>query len=105
MFHPAIKLTIITEHFLSKQVCQIIEACGGKGYTLIPVGGKGLHQFHATLDKATVIEGFDNLKIEVVTADRKKAEHIAERILDECFADNSGIMFLDSVEVCRSERF
>lgn len=105
MFHPATKLTVITEHFLSKQVCEIIEDSGGKGYTIIPVGGKGLHHLHATSDKATLIEGFDNLRIEVVTSDRAKAERIAKRILEECFQNNPGIMFLDTVEVCRSQRF
>ncbi|MEM7682888.1 MAG: P-II family nitrogen regulator [Planctomycetota bacterium] len=105
MFHPAAKLTIITEHFLSAQVCAILEAGGAKGYTLVSVGGKGLHHLHSMSDQATVVEGFDNVKIEVVLADRATAERIAKRVLDECFADNPGIMFLDAVEVCRSERF
>ena len=105
MFHLAAKLTVITEHFLSPQVCAIIEDCGGKGYTLVSVGGKGLHHLHPMHDQATVIEGFDNVKIEVVVADRATAERIAKRVLEECFADNPGIMFLDEVEICRSERF
>lgn len=105
MFHPAAKLTIITEHFLSDAVCEIIEEGGGKGYTLIPVGGKGLQHLHSMQDKATVIEGFDNVKIEVIVADREKAERIATRVLAECLADHPGIMFLNMVEVCRSERF
>lgn len=105
MFKPAAKLTIITEHFLSPSVCAIIEACGAKGYTLVSVGGKGLHHLHSMHDKATVIEGFDNVKIEVVTSTRALSEQIAQRVLDECFDDNPGIMFLDMVEVCRSERF
>lgn len=105
MFTPAAKLTIITEHFLSSSVCEIIEACGAKGYTLVSVGGKGLHHLHSMSDKATVIEGFDNVKIEVVTSTRERAEQIAERVLKECFADNPGIMFLDMVEICRSDRF
>lgn len=105
MFYPATKLIVITEHFISENVCRIIESCNGKGYTLVPAGGKGLHHLHSTLDKATVVEGFDNLKIEVVTHDRKVAETIAERILSECFQDFSGVMYLENVEVCRPERF
>ncbi|MEL6795404.1 MAG: P-II family nitrogen regulator [Planctomycetota bacterium] len=105
MFHPAAKLTIITEHFLCAAVCRIIEEGGGTGYTLVSVGGKGSHHLHPMADKATVVEGFDNVKIEVVVTDREKAERIAERVLKECLADNPGIMFLDPVEVCRSERF
>lgn len=105
MFHPAAKLTVVIEHFLSDAVCRIIEKGGAKGYTLVSVGGKGLHHLHSMSDKATVVEGFDNVKIEVVVSDRKKAEIIAERILNECLTDNPGIMFLDMVEVCRSDRF
>ena len=105
MFHPATKLVIVIEHFLSRRVCEIIEACGGRGYTLVPAGGKGLHHLHPTLDQATVIEGFDNLKIEVVTRDRAKADAIAERVLEECFADYPGVMYLEDVEICRPDRF
>lgn len=105
MFHPATKLVVVTEHFLSKKVCDIIEECGGKGYTLVPTGGKGLHHLHPTLDQATVIEGFDNLKIEVVTLDQSKAEAIAERIVDECFAEYPGVMYLEDVRICRPDRF
>jgi len=105
MFHPATKLVIVTEHFLTERVCEIIESCNGKGYTLVPAGGKGLHHLHATSDKATVIEGFDNLKIEVVTHDRAVAESIAERLLSECFEEYPGVIYLEDVEVCRPERF
>jgi len=105
MFRSAAKLTIITEHFLSPAVCELIEQGGGKGYTLVSVGGKGLHHLHPVRDKAMVVEGFDNIKIEVVVSDRATAESIAERIMDECLAENPGIMFLDMVEVCRSDRF
>lgn len=105
MFHPAIKLVIITEHFLSRHVCEIIEAVGGKGYTLVPAGGKGLHHLHPTLDQATIIEGFDNLKIEVVCKDREAAESMAARIVEECFTDQPGILYLEEVKICRPERF
>jgi len=105
MFHPATKLVVITEHFVSKKVCKIIEAEGGKGYTMVPAGGKGLHHWHPTLEKATVIEGFDNLKFEVILVDRKKGEAIAERILKECFGEYPGVMYLEDIQVCRPERF
>ncbi|HKK17918.1 MAG TPA: hypothetical protein VJ952_04480 [Opitutales bacterium] len=105
MFYPAKKLVIVTEHFICDKVCRIIESCNGKGYTLVRAGGKGLHHLHPTSDKATVVEGFDNLKIEVVTHDRKVAETIAERVLEECFQDFPGVMYLEDVEICRPERF
>jgi len=105
MFYPATKLVVVTEHFITEKVCEIIESCHGKGYTLVPAGGKGLHHLHATADRATVVEGFDNMKIEVVTHDRGVAVKIAETILSECFEDFPGVMYLEDVEICRPERF
>ena len=105
MFHIATKLVIVIEHFLCDRVCKIIEKHHRKGYTLVPAGGKGLHHLHSTSDKATVVEGFDNLKIEVVIHDRKIAEAIATQILSECFSDYPGVMYLENVEICRPERF
>jgi len=105
MFYDATKLVIVTEHFLTKKVCDIIENCGGKGYTLVPTGGKGLHHLHPTLDQATVIEGFDNLKIEVVIKDQAKGEQIAERVIAECFEEYPGVIYLEDVRICRQDRF
>lgn len=105
MFHPATKLVIITEHFLSAKICKIIESCHAKGYTMVPAGGKGLHHLHPTFDKATVIEGFDNMKIEVITQKRETAEAIAQKVLTEYFDEFPGVMYLEDVQVCRPERF
>lgn len=105
MFHPAKKLIIVTEHFISEKVCEIIETEYGKGYTMVPAGGKGLHHLRSTSDRATVIEGFDNLKIEVVIQDQKIAEKIAQQVLTECFEDFSGIMYLEDVQIVRTDRF
>lgn len=105
MFHKATKLIVITENFIRREVCDIIDACGGTGYTLVPAGGRGLHRFHATADQASVIDAFTNIKIEVICRDRARAEQIAQRILAECFKDYPGIMYLESVEVMRPEHF
>ncbi len=105
MFHEAIKLNIITEHFLARRVCRIIESSGGKGYTLTEVGGKGLHHFHPTSDSAAVIGEFAELKIELICMDRAMAEGIAERILKEIFNEHPGVMYLETVGVVRTERF
>lgn len=105
MFHKATKLIIVTEKFIIKEVCEIIDTCGAKGYTLVPAGGKGIHHFHATDAKASLIDDFNNIKIEVVCLDRQKAEKIAEKLMDSCFTDYPGIIYLENVEVRRSERF
>jgi len=105
MFFPATKLVITTEQFLAERVCKIIDESQAKGYTIVPAGGKGLHHKHPTLKQATVVEGFDNVKIDVITHNRAIAEKIAERLLAECFSDYPGVMYLESVEICRPERF
>jgi len=105
MFYKATKLIVITENFMREDICAIIDACGGSGYTLVPAGGKGLHHVHDTPDKATVVPDFSNVKIEVVCADRAKAEHMAEQILSQCFKNYSGIMYLEDVEILRPEHF
>ncbi|HMO50332.1 MAG TPA: hypothetical protein PKE26_08325 [Kiritimatiellia bacterium] len=105
MFHQATKLIVITENFKRRAVCDIIEACGGTGYTLVPAGGKGLHRFHATPEKASIVDDFANIKVEVVCRERTNAEQMAERILKECFQDYPGIMYLENVEVLRPEHF
>mgnify|MGYP006446424291 CR=1 FL=1 len=105
MFHKGTKLVLIVEHFIVDEVCRIIESHHATGYTLVKAGGKGRHHFHSTSDRATVIEGFDNLKVEVITNNRKVAEDIANDVLDQCFQEYSGVMYLDEVEVCRPERF
>jgi len=105
MFHPATKLVVITEHFITEKVCKVIDSCHSKGYTVVPAGGKGLHHLHPTLDRATVSEGFDNMKIEVITRKRETAEAIAEKVLNELFDDFPGVMYLEDVQVCRPERF
>ncbi len=105
MFHPAYKLVVITEHFLCEKVCSIIEASGCKGYTIVPAGGKGQHYTHPMVDKATVVEGFDNIKIEVVISKLEQAQTIAERVLEDCLKEYPGIMYVEDVHVCRPERF
>jgi capsular polysaccharide biosynthesis protein len=64
-----------------------------------------LHHFHPTRDHATVVEGFDNVKTEVICASRENAEKIANRVLKEFFNDYPGVMWLETVEICRPERF
>lgn len=105
MFQPAHSITLVTEHFIADHVCRVIDECGGKGYTLVPVGGKGTHGHHPMSDRATVVEGFDTVKIEVVVGDRAVVEEIARRVSDECFVDKPGIMYVQQVEVLRPERF
>ncbi len=101
----ATKLVIITESFIANQVCKAIDDCGATGYTIVAAGGKGSHALHSTSDRASVIAEFTNVKIEVILIDREAAEAIIQRVAADCFHDYSGIMYLEDVEVLRSEKF
>jgi nitrogen regulatory protein PII len=105
MFHKAIKVIVVTEKLLEREVRKIIESHGGKGYTLVSAGGKGLHHFHSTESRASVVEDFSNIKIESIVREREKAEEIASAVMEEVFEEYPGIIYLEDVEVWRQERF
>lgn len=106
MFHPATKLIVVTEAFLQDEVCSEIESGGAKGYTLVNAGGIGLHHhLHPTSDQATVAEEFSNIKIEAICTDRAMAEAIAEQLLNKCFRNYPGVVYLEQVDVLRPDRF
>lgn len=104
MSFKAMKVVIITENILVDQVAAVIEAAGGKGYTLLPAGGKGSRGVRSTR-QASVIDEFSNVKIEVITADRQTAERIAHEVADRFFDNYSGIVHFEEVEILRPERF
>lgn len=105
MFHKAIKIIVVTEKFVEREVRSVIESHGAKGYTLVSAGGKGLHHFHSTESRASVVEDFSNIKIESIVRERATAEEIAKAIMDEIFRRYPGIIYLEDVEVWREERF
>lgn len=105
MFHQAIKIIVVTEKFLEREVRTIIERHGGKGYTLVSAGGKGLHHFHSTETRASLVEDFSNIKVEAIVRERPTAEAIAQAVMDEVFDRYPGIIYLEDVEVWRQERF
>jgi nitrogen regulatory protein PII len=105
MFHKAIKLVIIAEKLISEDICRLIEEEGGKGYTLVPVGGRGLHHFHSTESRATVVDDFTEIRMEVILRERASAEVLGERVMKEYLKDYPGIVFMEEVEILRPERF
>ncbi|NBB90323.1 MAG: hypothetical protein GVY23_03840 [Spirochaetes bacterium] len=105
MFHKAIKIIVVTEKFLEAEVRKIIESQGATGYTLVSAGGKGLHHFHTTESRASVVADFSNIKVEVIVRERSTAEEIAQRIMNEVFQEYPGIIYLEDVEVWREQRF
>jgi len=104
MTHNATKVVIITEKLLLRDVTQVIESAGAKGYTVVAAGGKGSRGTRSS-GPAAVVDEFSNIKIEVITADRPAAERIAEEVAERFFANYSGIAYLEPVEILRPYKF
>jgi nitrogen regulatory protein PII len=105
MFAEAWKLTIITERVLEQSISKFLLDQGCKGYTLFSVGGKGLHHFHAPVERGVVPEEFSEIQFEVIVKDRTIIDKIASALVKDCFPHYAGIVFIEKVEVIRVERF
>ncbi|MDZ7806182.1 MAG: P-II family nitrogen regulator [Gracilimonas sp.] len=95
---------IIAEKILSPKICEIIESSGARGYTVVPAGGKGSHHKHFTSERASVVDDFSTVRIEVVVNDKSVAETIGKEIVEECFDKYSGIVYLEDVEILRPDK-
>lgn len=104
LYH-AEKLVIITEKIIAKGVCEIIEACGATGYTFVAAGGKGSRNMRSTSDRASVVEDFDNIKIDIIVNDKAMAEDIMNQVTEKFFQHYSGITYLETVEILRPKKF
>lgn len=104
MTHHAKKVVIISEKIILEPILAIIEELGASGYTVTPTGGKGSRGMRSA-DRASVIEAFSNVKIEVITTNDALAEKITDRVTEELFCDYSGITFLENVEIIRPDKF
>ena len=104
MAHKASKVVIITEKLILDKVTRVIEANGGKGYTVVAAGGKGSRRSRST-GRAAVVDEFSNVKIEVITASRETANRIANEVVAKFFDNYSGITYFEEVEVLRQARF
>ncbi len=103
--HKAEKVVIITEKMISKGVCEIIEACGATGYTIVAAGGKGSRNVRSTSDRASVIDDFANVKIEVIVNDKAMAEEIMDQVAGQYFENYPGITYVEDVEILRPTKF
>ncbi len=103
--HRAEKVVIITERMISRGVREILDACGATGYTIVAAGGKGSRNLRSTSDRASVIEDFANVKIEVIVNDKAMAETIMNRVADEYFENYPGITYVEDVEILRPAKF
>lgn len=104
MTHSATKLTIVVERLLAPAVERLLAGAGIAGYSVFPGGGKGSHGAHPA-DAAQLVREFAIVKFEVVLRDRTTTERIAETLLREHLGEQAGVVWLETVEVLRSEKF
>ncbi len=103
--HRAEKVVIITEKMISDGVCDILEACGATGYTVVAAGGKGSRNVRSTSDRASVIDEFANVKIEVIVNDKAMGEDIMNQVAARYFDNYSGITYIEDVQILRPGKF
>lgn len=101
---PATKISIVAERFLLPQIEQVLAAEKVSGYSIFAGGGKGSHGVHP-VDSASIVREFSIVKLEAIVIDRAAAERIAQRLANESFRNQSGIVWLEAAEVVRAEKF
>lgn len=105
MFHEATKLTVITEKLWVESICADIKRFGGTGYTILPAGGQGLHHYHPSDEDAILVDDFGEVVILVIFKTEAQAKALGEHICDRYFKTGPGILYVEPVQVIRSERF
>jgi nitrogen regulatory protein PII len=103
MSQQAIKLVIITEKVLLKDVAKLIMAGGATGYTVTAAGGQGSRNTRSSGQPA-VSDTFSNVKLEIITAGEDIAREIAYTVAHKYFDNFSGIAYLDAIEVLHAHR-
>lgn len=103
--HKAEKVVIITERIIAKGVCDIIDSYGATGYTIVAAGGKGSRNARSTSERASVVEDFANVKIEVIVNDETMAVNIMNKVTETYFCNYSGITYMEYVEILRPKKF
>lgn len=103
-FHSATRLVVITEKLNEPAILALIDAQGASGYSVFNGGGKSGHGDHP-VHRASVADGFAIVKIEAIVGERAVAETLAEQITEQVFTHQSGIVYLDRVEILRKEKF
>lgn len=90
---------------ISKGVCDIIEACGATGFIIVEAGGKGSRDVRSSAERASLVDDFTNVKIEVIVNNAAMAERIMDGVRDKYFENYSGINYLEDIRVLRPEKF
>lgn len=105
MLYHARKVVVITERLIAEEVCALLDAAGVAGYTITLAGGKGSRDLRPTADRATVVQDFANVKIEVIVDSDQLAASVIEEVVERYLKRYSGIAFVENVEIVRPEKF
>jgi nitrogen regulatory protein PII len=92
-------VTIVTEAALERALVTELEALGVKGYTITDARGKGSRGMRQS-DWAQ--QG--NIRVEVI-CDPSLADRIAGQVRDKFYDNYAMILFLQDVNVLRSDKF
>ncbi|GAB2910295.1 P-II family nitrogen regulator [Rheinheimera gaetbuli] len=104
MKHSAYQVNILAEKILEEDIIAMLDEEGAKGYTVLEAGGNSALHLHPA-QHASLMDALHIMKIEVIVREPAKAEHIAERLMDEFFSDQPGIVTLSEVWVYRTQKF
>ncbi|WP_290651974.1 DUF3240 family protein [Aquisalimonas sp.] len=92
-------LTVITEQALERQLVQCVMDHGARGYTLTEARGQGRRGV-----RSADFEQVGNIRLEVI-CEEDVARQIAETLHKKYFDDFAMVLYLQDVEVLRSEKF
>lgn len=105
IFYPAIKVVIITEKVIQKDLCRLIEELGASGYTMTEAAGKGSRNIRASRSSGSLVDDFNNIKIEVLIFDEQIAHKLMRAVTQEYLGEYSGIIYMEDVQIMRPEKF
>lgn len=92
-------LTVITEEALERPLTKIIKDAGARGYTVSDARGSGQRGV-----RAPGVENGANIRVEVI-CEEAVARAIADTLHRHYFKDFAMVLYLQDVEVMRSEKF
>ena len=104
MPHQAFKLAAIVEKLQLPKVERLLRSENVTGWSVFPGGGKGAEATHP-VDGARLVGDFAIVKVEAVLRSRETALRIAETLAGEVMREQPGIVWIETVEVIRAERF
>lgn len=104
MRHRATQLSIIAEKIFESEIIGLLIEEGAKGYTIYEGGGNSSFHLHPSSHTA-MIDALHLIKIEVIILDATAADRMAERLMEEFFVDQPGIVSLHEVMILRPQKF